>query len=341
MRLRSSARSMTRLIPRACIVPAVVACAIAACDKSPVSSVPVRTPSVTADKGGNGSLPDRYVIPGNTVFPEGLAYDPRTQTVYVSSTTDGTIFHGNASDDALTPFLPGGADGRTTAIGLEVDSKGRLYVAGGGTGFVFIYDGTTGQLLAKLSGGSSPTFINDIAIGADDVAYATDSQSPVIYRIVPNGTGGFKLERWLELPGTPIVYVAGFNLNGMDATGDGRFLFTVQTNTGKVFRINTETKEIVPVDIGGATFPNGDGVWMRGNTFFILQNSRAIINEVRLQPEQATGTLVSQTTDPSLHVPTSLVGARGRMLLVNSQFDKRGPGLVPSLPFTVSVLAIP
>jgi Cu-Zn family superoxide dismutase len=40
-------------------------------------------------------------------------------------------------------------------------------------------------------------------------------------------------------------------------------------------------------------------------------------------------------------VPTSLVGARGRLLVVNSQFNRRGPGLSPVLPFTVSVVPIP
>ena len=67
------------------------------------------------------------------------------------------------------PFLAGRTDGRTTAIGLEVDNDGHLFVAGGATGFVFVYDELTGALLAKLSGGSSPTFINDIAVDRNGV----------------------------------------------------------------------------------------------------------------------------------------------------------------------------
>jgi hypothetical protein len=39
--------------------------------------------------------------------------------------------------------------------------------------------------------------------------------------------------------------------------------------------------------------------------------------------------------------PTSLVGARGRLLVVNSQFDKRFSGATPVLPFTASVVRIP
>jgi DNA-binding beta-propeller fold protein YncE len=324
------------------VVGAATLAALAACDRP--TTAPDPTLAALAAKGsneGSGSLPTRYVLPGNSVFPEGVAYDERTQQVFVSSTTDGTVFRGDASDKTLEPFLPPGGNGRTTAIGLEVGGEGRLFVAGGGTGLVFVYDANTGALIAKLSGGSSPTFINDIAVDKDGVAYITDSMSPVIYRVAPTGSGGYTLERWLELAGTPIQYTAGFNLNGIELSPSGRYLFTIQSNTGKLFRIDIATKEIDLVDVGGETFVNGDGVWMRGNTLYILQSAQETINEVRLQPNQSTGVLVGRTTDPSFMLPTSLVGARGRLLVVNSQFDKRAPGMSPVLPFTVSVVPVP
>lgn len=321
---------------------AALVATFAACDAPATApNAPSTVRSAAAAKGGGGPLPDRYVLPGSAVFPEGIAYEQRTQTVFVSSTTDGTIFSGDASDETLTPFLPPGGDGRTTAIGLDVDNDGHLFVAGGATGFVFVYDATTGALVARLSGGSSPTFINDIAVDRDGVAYVTDSQSPVIYRAVPNGSGGYTLERWLTLTGTPITYVAGFNLNGIVVSPNGRYLYTIQTNTGRLFRIEIATKAIVQLDVGGATFPNGDGLWLDGNSLYVLQNQQELITKLRLQQNQADATVVSQTTDPSFMFPTSLVTARGRMLVVNSQFDRRAPGTTPVLPFTVSVVPIP
>ena len=315
---------------------------LAACSDTATAPDATLTESNAANsKVDGGPLPTRYVLPGSSVFPEGIAYDERTQLVFVSSTTNGTVFRGTASDETLTPFLPPGGDGRTTAIGLEVDNAGHLFVAGGGTGNVWVYDELTGDLIAVLVTGSAPTFINDIAVDKNGVAYITDSMSPVIYRAVPNGSGGYTIERWLELAGTPIVYGPGFNLNGMVVSPSDQYLFTVQTNTGKIFRIDIATKAIVQLDVGGATFPNGDGLWIRGNTLYVLQNQQAIITEIRVQPNQARGTVVGQTTDPSFMVPTSLVGARGRLLVVNSQFNRRGPGLMPVLPFTVSVVAIP
>jgi len=331
------------------VLPALVMVAsFAACDR-PVTAP--NTPSTAsaakggaAGNGGGGALPDQYVIapiPTSAVFPEGIAYEQRTQNVFVSSTTNGTIYRGDASDETLTPFLPPGGDGRTFAAGLEVDDAGHLFVAGGGTGFVFVYDAISGALVAKLSGGSSPTFLNDIAVDNDGVAYVTDSQSPVIYRVVPNGAGGYTLERWLTLTGTPIVYQAGFNLNGIVVSPNNRYLYTVQSNTGKLFRIEIATKEIVELDTGGALFPNGDGLWMHGSSLYVLQNQQELITELRVQQNQADATVVSRTTDPSFMYPTSLVGARGRLLVVNSQFDKRAPGMTPVLPFTVSVVKVP
>ena len=335
------------------VVPARVAralvlaslAALTACD-SPVTApnTPSAASIANAAKGPNGTggaLPTQYVIPGSTVFPEGVAYDQRTQTVFVSSTTNGAIFRGDAGDETLTPFLPGGTDGRTTAIGLEADDDGHLWVAGGGTGFVFVYDAVSGALIARLSGGSSPTFINDMAVDRNGVGYITDSMSPVIYRVVPNGAGGYTLERWLPLAGTPIVYTAGFNLNGIVVSPNGRYLYVVQSNTGKLFRIEIATKEIAQLDTGGALFPNGDGLWLHDNSLYVLQNMQELISELRVQQNQAEATLVSQTTDPSFMFPTSLVIARGRMLVVNSQFDRRAPGTSPVLPFTVSVIPVP
>ena len=295
-----------------------------------------------AARGGNpSSLPDRYVLPGTAVFPEGVAYDQRTGAVFVSSTTDGTVFRGDVKSEVLAPFLPPRTDGRTTAIGLAVDDASRLYVAGGATGLVFVYDGESGALLARLATGSSPTFINDVAVGRGDTAYVTDSQSPVIYRVFADASGAFTLERWLDLRGTALVYRPGFNLNGIDVSESGRYLVVVQSNTGKLFRIETATRAVTEIDLGGAAVPNGDGILLQGSTLYVLQNVQELITEVRLNLSRATGTVVGRTTDPSFAFPTTLDVARGRLLVVNSQFDRRGAGRTPELPFTVSVVKKP
>jgi len=316
-----------------------VALVIVGCTDTPTTSSPAA--SLTARSGNSGALPDRYILPGAAVFPEGVAVDQRTGFVYVSGTTDGTIFRGDASSDVLGIFLPGNTDGRTSATGLAVDDEGRLYVAGAGTGTVFVYDGTTGELLARLPTGSSPTFINDIVIAPDGSAYVTDSQSPVIYRVTGDVSGNFTLERWLDLTGTAFVYQAGFNANGIEVTPNGRYLVVVQSNTGKLFRIEIATRQITEFNLGGATVVNGDGILLQGSTLYVLQNAQGLLTEIRLNVNDASGTVIGSTTDPSFDYPTSLDFVRGRLLVVNSQFDRRGPGLSPTLPFSVSVIKHP
>ena len=313
-----------------------------ACSEAPTEPATISASGdPLAAKGGHSSaLPDRYVLPGAAVFPEGIAYDQRSGTVYVSSTTDGTIFSGNVRDETLGVFLAGNTDGRTTATGLAVDDEGRLFVSGGGTGKLFVYD-ASGALLASFATGSSPTFINDVAVAKDGSAYFTDSQSPYLYRVYQNEAGEWAYERWIDFTGTALVYVAGFNLNGIEVTPNGKYLIVVQSNTGRLFRIEIATKEIVPIDLGGATVPAGDGILLQGSTLWVLQNNVALLTEIRLNVERATGQVIARTTDPSFAFPTTLTDARGRLLVVNSQFNRRGPVLSPTLPFTVSVIRKP
>lgn len=297
--------------------------------------------------GGPGQLrtPETsrtYTLPGNAVFPEGVAYRSSTKDFFVSSTTDGSIYRGNLNDASASVFLPGGADGRTTAIGLKVSETGQLFVAGGGTGKMFVYDVNTTALVRALStpAAAGGTFINDVAL-TPDAAYFTDSLRPVLFRVARTAGGvGETAEPWLDLTGTTIGYVAGFNLNGIAATPDGRYLIVVQSNTGQLFRITTAEKAVTEIKFGG-TVRNGDGILLDGQTLYVSRNADKIIVPVQLDADFTTGTIGTPFSDPTLMYPTTLAQAGNRLLVVNSQFDKRGPGLTPTLPFTLSSVPIP
>jgi Cu-Zn family superoxide dismutase len=297
--------------------------------------------ALAARTGNPGALPDQYILPGNAVFPEGVAYDQRSGNVFVSSTTDGTIFRGDVTSETLTPFLAGNTDGRTTAIGLAVDDRGRLYVAGGGTGLVFIYDGATGALLAKLATGASPTFINDIVIAPDG--------SGLRHRLAESIHLSHRQRRVWKLLTRAMAQFYG---HGVRATARlQRQRHRSHAQRALSHRHSVEHWKALPnrccdeggtqIDVGGATFPNGDGILLQGSALYILQNAQGLLVELRLDVANATATLVGSTSDPSFAFPTSLDFARGRLLVVNSQFNRRGPGLTPTLPFTVSVVKHP
>ena len=296
--------------------------------------------AVAASARTPATRPSVYTLPGDAVFPEGIALDARGTSLFVSSTTDGTIFKGAIGRAALEPLAPGGVDGRTTAVGLKVDRRGRLFVAGGATGRVFVLSAVDGRTLQVLDSrpGASPTFVNDVTL-ASGFAYFTDSSRPVILRAATSGDTVGELEPWLDLRGTPLHYSSGINANGIASFDRGRLLVVVQFNTGKLFRIDTRTKAVSEIDLGGATLADGDGLVPDGGRLFVVRHAAGQIVEVRLLRGRREGRIAATITSDALAFPTTAARDGTRLLVVNSQFDKRGG--VPALPFTVTAVAVP
>jgi sugar lactone lactonase YvrE len=297
--------------------------------------------SVVAGAGAMAAgRPSVYTLPGDAVFPEGVALDPRGTSIFVSSTTDGTIFKGRIGQAELTPLAPGGAGGRTTANGLQVDGRGRLFVAGGATGKVFVLRASDGRTLQVLDSrpDTGRTFINDVAL-APSFVYVTDSVRPVILRAATSGVGVDELEPWLDLAGTPFVYRDGVNANGIASFARGGLLVVVQFNTGKLFRIDTRTRAVSEIDLGGAAVAGGDGLVADGDRLFVVRHLDGQITEVRLLRGRREGRIGATITGGGLMFPTTAARAGERLLVVNSQFDQRGGR--PVLPFTVASVAMP
>ncbi len=325
-------------------------------------------PSVRAaqstPEGGESQETITYEIPGDEVFPEGVAFDETTGDFFVGSTTDGTIYRGNVNDEEeLEVFSEGGADDRTTAVGMKVDREGRLFVAGGSTGLVSVYDTATSNFLGQFDNGLAPdTFLNDVAIDTQGNVYITDSVNPSIF-LIPAGTFAVEepgegtpaatpdldatpvpvtdeLTVGIDLTDSPIEYEDDFNLNGIVVSGGGNFLLTVHSGTGQLFRIDLGTGDIVEVDLGGTELTNGDGMVLDQDTLFVVRNQDEQIVRIDLNYSLETGEVVDEITDETFNFPTTAAKTDGRLLVVNSQFDAREDGN-PDLPFTVSSVAIP
>lgn len=263
----------------------------------------------------------------------------------MGSTTDGTVYRSNVADtgEEAEIFLGPGSDERTTAAGVKTDASGRLFIAGGDTGRIFVYETASGDLVEVFDTPESEnTFINDVAVLPNGDAYFTDSRRPTLFRVPVSLAGGVgEPEEWLDLTETPIEYQEGFNLNGIASTEDGRYLIVVQSNTGNLYRIDTESKEVVQVDIGEETLTNGDGLLLDGQVLYVVRNQQGLIVPVRLSEDFASGEVGEGFADPSLRYPTTIAGYDGRLLVVNSQFDRRNSGEDPDLPFTVSAVEVP
>jgi sugar lactone lactonase YvrE len=285
-----------------------------------------------------------FAIPGDAVFPEGVASDPRTGFFYVSSSADGTIFRGRRDSRTLEVFLPGGQDGRTAATGMKVDRQGRLFVSGAATGQMWVYDTHNRELVRHFDTGlrGADTFLNDVTVTPNGDAYFTDSVTPVLWRVPASAVRHRDAsvaapQRFLDFTGTAVVYQAGFNLNGIWFAAGGRQLVTVQSNTGKLFRIGVRDRSVAEIPVAGGPLTNGDGILPAGPVLFVARNANQLIVTVGLDHKLSSGRVLAQFTDPALHTPTTMALTGGaRLLVVNSQFDRQGPGLTPDLPFTVS-----
>ncbi|WP_432547176.1 NHL repeat-containing protein [Kineococcus sp. SYSU DK004] len=256
-------------------------------------------------------------------LPEGIADGPGT-TFYAGSRADGSVVRGNLRTGATTPFVPG-VEGRV-AVGMRYEEGAdRLWVAGGATGTVTAYDGTTGEELGRWEVPGSG-FLNDVEVTPGAV-HVTDSAVQRLV-VVPLGPGGALPgpdgARTLPITGD-LVYGEGFNANGIRALPTGELLVT-QSSTGDLFRVDPATGVSVRVPVGGRDLTGGDGLVLRGPFLYVVNgfsgDSAAV---VLLTPGGRAGLVVGEVSSPLLDRPTTGILAAGALYLVNGRFEVEDP----------------
>ncbi|WP_223256648.1 SMP-30/gluconolactonase/LRE family protein [Micromonospora endophytica] len=269
----------------------------------------------TAEKTG-GVGPTSIALPDG-FQPEGIATAGRY--AYLGSRATGAIYRADLVTGAGRLLSP--ATG-TPSLGLAVDHRARLFVAGGAAGDARVVDTRTGRVLASYRFADAPTFVNDVIL-TEQAAYFTDSYRPVLYRLPLSGRGklpppdGFTT---IPLTGDFAQVDTGINLNGIVRTPDRTGLLVVQSNTGILFRVDPATGATRTVDVPGHTFTNGDGLLLVGRTLYVVQNRLNQIAVVRLRPDGTAGQLTGLITDPHFDVPTTVAAAFGRLYLPNARF---------------------
>jgi sugar lactone lactonase YvrE len=252
--------------------------------------------------------------------PEGIAI--RGNTFYVGSIPTGAVYRGNVRT-GQGAVLVQGASGRA-AIGVAIDNRNRLFVAGGPTGRAFVYNARSGALIRSYMLASAPTFINDVVVTRTG-AYFTDSQKRVLYRVTIGGRGALaESAQTIPLTGD-FELETGFNANGIDATPNGRWLVIVQSNTGELFRVHPSTGATREIALGGATVPNGDGILLDGRTLYVVQNQLNQIAVLRVNAALTSGTVRTRITDSRFAVPTTIDDHGRRLYAVNARFGATTP----------------
>ncbi|NUS91986.1 MAG: superoxide dismutase [Nocardia sp.] len=301
----------------------------------------------TADPSPDTRVDTAFELPGDRVYPEGIALDERTGDFYIGSYADGTVYRAAAGSDRAEVFLPGGTDGRRTANGLRVDPAGRLWVIDSTAG-VAVYDIGSQRPLARFDvTGSGERFVNDIALGPDGSAYLTDSRRHLVYRVTPAelaravaGNGHGDLNPYLELatalaPHDPAAYT----LNGIVADPSGAYLLTVDSTGGDLYRIDLAQHPATAhrVTLVGGDMSLADGLDLHGDTLRAAHNTADTLSSWTLSEDGRTATRTAEYHDDALATPTTLIHTRDRTLVVASQFDSGGPlgPGTPTTPFTV------
>lgn len=257
----------------------------------------------------------------NGFQPEGIAVGHGT-TFYVGSFATGAIYRG----DLLTgegDVLVQSQEGRQ-AVGLKYDNRtGLLFVAGGGTGYAYVYNGETGENVAEIQLSVSIRFINDVSI-TKDAAYFTNSSRPTLYR-VPLAKNGELLDaptvEQISLGGDYQFTAGQLNANGIAAAPNGKTLIIVNSVDGMLYNVNPATGMSTTIDLGAGTVPNGDGILLVGNTLYVVQNSLNQIAVIELNPDLVSGTIRDTITSPLFRMPTTIANVSDALYVVNSRFE--------------------
>ena len=246
--------------------------------------------------------------------PEGIAIGDAPYA-YFGSRVDGDIYRASLRTGRGEVISQGPG---TQSLGLKLDRRGRLFVAGGSGGDARVVDVRSGRVLKSYTLQTVPSFINDVVLTGGSAFY-TDSTNPVLFRLALGRHGKLPAAATaIPLTGE-IAYTTGNNANGIAATPDGRGLIIVQSNTGKLFH-TTYAGVTTEIDLGGESVPNGDGLLLHGKTLYVVQNRLNVVAKIQLNRSATSGELVSRTGDPSFDVPSTVAEYGNRLYLPNARF---------------------
>lgn len=210
------------------------------------------------------------------MITESVAYDPKTETFYVSSIHKRKIVSRNKKGE-VRDFATR-KDGLWAAMGMKVDAKRRILWVGSaavpemqeyqkedeGRSGVFSFDLKTGKPIKQylLVNDIQSHVLGDLTLSANGEVYISDSQTPALYRISPAKN---ELELFLtsDLLRSP---------QGLALSDDEKFLFVADYSAG-LFVVDLATKRIGKILASeNVAFTTVDGMYFYKNSLLAIQN---------------------------------------------------------------------
>jgi sugar lactone lactonase YvrE len=185
---------------------------------------------------------EAIVVEQTGVLPEGVEYDAEGGRLLFGSLSQGTIFQ-LPDGGIVEPFIED--EELVSTVGIHIDrANNRLLVSNSdravfsdsesqGMAALAAYDLETGERLFLTDlGGLYPEgrhFANDVTSDDEGNAYVTDSFSPVIYRVDPDGNAEIFVQ-------DDRLSSEQFGLNGIDFHPDG-YLLAAVTGSGSIVKV--------------------------------------------------------------------------------------------------------
>jgi sugar lactone lactonase YvrE len=265
------------------------------------------------------------VLPGAR-SAEGIAAG-RGATFYAGDLFAGDIFRGNLQRGTAELFID--APTGRMAVGMAADLRhDLLFVAGGFTGQGYVYDLRSGATVAtyQFAAPSPPppapvpptSVINDVAVTGRG-AWFTDSRQAQLY-FVPVSRAGVPGAsfRTLAVSGPAANISGAFNLNGIQATANGKTLIVAHSATGQLYTVDPATG--ASATIAGVSVPQVDGIVLQGRRLWAVQNTNQV-TRIRLAADLSAGVVEEVITSELFQVPTTAALFGSRLAVVNAKFD--------------------
>jgi hypothetical protein len=261
-------------------------------------------------------------LPGAT-SAEGIA-EGEGNTFFAGDLGKGDIFRGDVGKERARLFIDV-PDGRA-AVGMKADVRhDLLFVAGGATGQAYVYNTDTRKTVATYQliavSDQEPAFINDVTLTRDG-AWFTNSLRGELYFVPVDDDGDLGDVRTLALTGPAADTPGAFNLNGIAAVNGGRTLIVAHSANSALYTVDPETG--ASAAITGAELPLVDGIVVKGNTLWAVQNMLNQISRVRLDPGLESFDVKEVITSRDFNVPTTAALFGDTLAVVNAKFGVPG-----------------
>ena len=275
------------------------------------------------------SLPDSISFTKMALYPEGVDYDAANHRFLVTSLHEGVVGAVTA-DGSYTPVFQNPA--MISAIGLRIDAKrDRVLVCNSDPGAsihtkpesqgklagLAAFKLSTGELikyvdLGALSNGGGH-FCNDIALDDDGNTYATDSFSPIIYKIDTNYNASIFVQD-KRFAGE------GFNLNGIVVKDN--YLIVAKDNEGVLFKFPLDDPaKFVEIKVD-QNMPGADGLVMKSDgSLLVIANGNTNKVFKLVSDDDWNSAKVTATVDTGPTFTTTGVEVNGSVYVLNARLD--------------------